>query len=130
KGVQVLQVKMDHSALHDGTGGAVDRVLGIAGPKTVHIPAHLDFIQTVVDAVEDAGAPTTQHHLTVGPADCVLPALKKRPDMRFYPEADAPGLARRCDVATVPGSIAEPRQRGCLCRRFLLKLHLLRLGRR
>ena len=55
EGVQVLQVKMDNPALHDGTGGGVDRVLGIAGPKTVHIPAHLDLIQTVVDAVNDTG---------------------------------------------------------------------------
>ena len=55
EGVQVLEVKMDNPALHDGTGAGVGRVLGIAGPKTVHIPAHLDFIQTVVDAVKNVG---------------------------------------------------------------------------
>src|SRR5262249_3958645 len=110
EGVQVLQVKMDHSTLHDRTGGGVDRVLGIAGPKTVHVPAHLDFIQTVVDAVKDAGAPTTQHHLTVGPADGILPALKQRAQVSLDTEADAPRLVRRCDVHTVTGSIAETRQ--------------------
>jgi hypothetical protein len=35
---------MDHPALQDGTGGGVDRVLGIAGPKSVIIEAHLDFV--------------------------------------------------------------------------------------
>jgi len=62
--------------MHDGTGGGVGRVLGIARPKTVHVKAHLDFIQTVVDAIEKVGAPPAQHHLTVGPANRVLPALK------------------------------------------------------
>src|SRR5262249_54245789 len=99
-------MKMDHSTLHDGTGGAVDRVLGIAGPKTVHIPAHLDFIQTVVDAVKDGGAPTTQHHFTVGPADCVLPALKQRAQVSLDTEADTPCLIRCRDIHAVTGSIA------------------------
>src|SRR5262245_66092353 len=95
---------MDHSALHDGTGGGVDRVLGIAGPETVHVPGHLDFIQTVVDAVKDAGAPTTQHHLTVGSADGVLPALKQRAQVCFSTAADAPTLVRRCDIHGVTGT--------------------------
>src|SRR5215813_9714627 len=103
---------MDHPTLQNRTGGVVDRVLGIAGPKTVHIPGHLDFIQTVVDAVKDVGAPTTQHHFTVGPPDCVLPALKKRAQVYFHTEADAPRLVRRCDVDTVARTIAETRQRG------------------
>src|SRR5215468_6543636 len=111
---------MDHSALHDGTGGAVDRVLGIAGPETVHIPRHLDFVQTVVDAVKDAGAPTAQHDLTVGAAYMRIPGLKQRAQVSLYSEADAPGLVRRCDIHTVTGSITETRQRGCLCRRFFL----------
>ena len=68
---------MDNPALHNRTGGGVGRVLGIAGPKTVHVPAHFDLIQTVVDAVENAGTPTSQHHFTIGPAHCVLPALKQ-----------------------------------------------------
>src|SRR5262245_50111399 len=113
-------MKMDHSTLHDGTGGVVDRVLGITGPKTVHIPAHLDFIQAVVDAVENKGAPTAQHDLTVGPADRVLPALKKRAEVSLHREANAPGLVCRGDVHTVARTIAETRQRGCRCRRFFL----------
>ena len=43
---------MGNPALHDRPAAGVGRVLGIAGSKTVHIAAHLDFIQTVVDAVE------------------------------------------------------------------------------
>ena len=68
---------MGHPALHDGAGAGVGRVLGIAGPKTVHIPAHLDLIQTVVDAVKDGGAPPAQHDLTVGPADLRLARSQK-----------------------------------------------------
>src|SRR4029077_10981223 len=118
---------MDDSTLHDGTRGGVGRVLGIAGPETVHVKAHLDFIQTVVDAIEKVGAPTAQHDLTVGPADRVLPALKYCAEMSFHREAETPGLVRRRNIHTVAGTIAKSRQRRCRCRRFFLQLYLLRL---
>ena len=81
---------MGNPTLQDGTGGGIGRVLGIAGPKTIHIPGHLDFVQTVVDAVENTGAPSAQHDLAVGPADCVLPALKQRAEVSLDTETHTP----------------------------------------
>src|SRR6516164_6081847 len=120
-------MEVNNPTLHDGTRGAVGRVLGIAGTKTVHVKAHLDFVQAVVDAIEKGGAPPAQHHFTVGPADRVLPGLKYCAEMSFHREAETPRFVRRRNVYTVAGTVAESRQRRCRCRGFLLQLYLLRL---
>src|SRR6516225_6581478 len=120
-------MEVNNPTLHDGTRGAVGRVLGIAGTKTIHVKTYLDFIQTVIDAIEKVGPPPAQHHFTVGPADRVLAALKQCAEMSFHREANAPGLVRCRNVYTVAGTERESRQCRCRCRRFFLQLYLLRL---
>src|SRR5262245_39007578 len=122
-------MKLHHPALHDGTEVRSRRVLRIAGPKTVHIEACLDFVQAVVDTVPECGTPAPQHDLSVGPTYLILPTLKHHPQVGLHREANAPRLVRRCDVQTVARTIAETRQRRRRCRRLPLKLYLLRLER-
>src|SRR5262245_13932649 len=111
---------MDNPTLQNRTYRGGRRILGIASPKTIHIPGHVDLIEAIVDAVIDRGTPPAQHNLTVGPTHCVLPALKKSAQVSLDPEANTPRLVRRCDVHTVAWTIAETWQCGCLCRRFFL----------